>query len=157
VDPSQLRELGTAALWGGTFLFALVSGIVPWALNIELYLIAVATLTDEPAVAIVGLSTAGQTLAKYILYLVGNGTLNLAWVKRVATSKTAEAFARRPRSSLGIVAASAVLGFPPLYPVAVLAGTLRLPRIPFIVVITLGRIIRFGACYLAPDLLKSFW
>jgi membrane protein YqaA with SNARE-associated domain len=157
VDPTSLRELGTAALWAATFGFALVSGVVPWVLNIELYLIAVATLTDASPVAIVGLSTAGQTLAKYILYLVGRGSLNVSWIKRGTMSKAAEIFTKRPNSGLGIVAVSSVTGFPPLYGVALVAGALRLPVVPYMVAITLGRIVRFGACYLAPGFVKSLW
>ena len=157
MDPSQLRDVGTAALWGGTFVFALVSGVVPWVLNIEVYLIAVATLTDASPVAIVGLSTAGQSLAKYILYLVGKGSLNISWIKRSASSKAAEAFTKRPGSGTAIVAVSSVTGFPPLYGVALIAGALRLPVVSYLVAITLGRIVRFGACYLAPDYLKQLW
>jgi membrane protein YqaA with SNARE-associated domain len=157
VDYEQFRGLGTAALWATTFVLSFVSGIIPYVLSIELFLVAVATLTDASPVAIVGLSTAAQTIAKYILYLVGKGTLNVSWIKRGATSKTAMAFAKRPGSSLGIVAASAVLGFPPLYPVSLAAGALRLPLIAFVTIVTIGRIVRFGAIYLAPDLLESLW
>jgi hypothetical protein len=77
VDPAHLPAFGTVALWSGTFLFALVSGLVPFVLNVELYLLAVATMTDAPAAAIVGLATAGQTLAKWILYLAGRGALHI--------------------------------------------------------------------------------
>ena len=46
MDTSSLAELGTAALLAATFAFAFVSGIIPFVLNIELYLLAVAALTD---------------------------------------------------------------------------------------------------------------
>jgi len=154
VDVSNLSTLSTAALWSMTFLFALISGIIPFVLNIELYLLAVATLTDAPAAAIVGLATAGQTLAKVILYLVGNGALNIKWVKKSASSKAAGAFAKRPGSGLSIVAFSAVVGFPPLYGVALVAGTLRLPLVAFTVLIIIGRLIRFGGIYLVPELFR---
>ena len=154
MDTSYVAELSTAALYAATFAFALVSGIVPFVLNIELYLLAVAALTDSPAVPIVGLATAGQTVAKVILYLVGKGALNIKWVKRSASSKAAEAFAKRPNGGLGVVALSAVIGFPPLYAVSLLAGTLRLPLAAFIVLITIGRVVRFGAIYLAPGLFR---
>ena len=154
MDTSHLPELSTAALFAATFAFAFVSGIIPFILNIELYLLAVATLTDAPAVAIVGLATAGQTAAKVILYLVGKGALNIKWVKKSASSKAAGAFAKRPGSGLGIVAFSAVVGFPPLYGVALIAGTLRLPVVAFTVIILFGRLIRFGGIYLAPGLFR---
>jgi membrane protein YqaA with SNARE-associated domain len=154
VDYSSLSSLGTAALYAATFAFAFVSGIIPFVLNIELYLLAVAALTDASPFAIVGLATAGQTLAKIILYLVGKGALNIKWVKKSAASKAADAFAKRPGSGLGIVAISAVVGFPPLYGVALVAGALRLPRIAFTVIIVVGRLIRFGGIYLAPGLFR---
>lgn len=154
MDTSYLPGLSTAALFAATFAFAFVSGIIPFVLNIELYLLAVAALTDASAVAIVGLATAGQTVAKVILYLVGKGALNIKWVKKSASSKAAGAFAKRPGSGLGIVALSAVVGFPPLYGVALIAGTLRLPLVAFTVLIIIGRLIRFGGVYLVPDLFR---
>jgi len=154
VDFSSLSTLSTVALYAATFAFAFVSGIIPFVLNIELYLLAVAALTDASAVPIVGLATAGQTVAKVILYLVGKGALNIKWVKKSASSKAASAFAKRPGSGLGIVALSAVVGFPPLYGVALIAGTLRLPLVAFTVLIIIGRLIRFGGVYLVPGLFR---
>ena len=154
MDTSYLPGLSTAALFAATFAFAFVSGIIPFVLNIELYLLAVAALTDASAVPIVGLATAGQTVAKVILYLVGKGALNIKWVKKSASSKAASAFAKRPGSGLGIVALSAVVGFPPLYGVALIAGTLRLPLVAFTVLIIIGRLIRFGGIYLVPGLFR---
>ena len=154
MDASYLPTLSTAALFAATFAFAFVSGIIPFVLNIELYLLAVAALTDASLVPIVGLATAGQTIAKLILYLVGKGALNIKWVKKSASSRAAEAFAKRPGSGLGIVALSAVVGFPPLYGVALIAGTLRLPMAAFTVLIIIGRLIRFGGIYVAPGLFR---
>jgi membrane protein YqaA with SNARE-associated domain len=154
LDTSSLPALSTAALFAATFAFAFVSGIIPFVLNIELYLLAVAALTDASLVPIVGLATAGQTLAKLILYLVGKGALNIKWVKKSAASKVADTFAKRPGSGLGIVALSAVVGFPPLYGVALVAGTLRLPVVAFTVLIVIGRLIRFGGVFLAPGLFR---
>jgi membrane protein YqaA with SNARE-associated domain len=154
VDYSNLSSLGTVALYAATFGFAFLSGVIPFVLNVELYLLAVAALTGAPAAAIVGLATAGQTAAKLVLYLVGKGALNLRWVKKSASSKAADAFAKRPGGGLGIVAVSSVIGFPPLYAVSLLAGTLRLPLAAFTAIIIVGRVIRFAAVYLAPSLFK---
>jgi hypothetical protein len=49
---------------------------------------------------------------------------------------------------------SAVVGFPPLYGVALVAGALRLPAVAFTVIIFIGRLIRFGSIYLTPGLFK---
>jgi membrane protein YqaA with SNARE-associated domain len=154
VDYSNLSSLSTVALYAATFAFAFLSGVIPFVLNIELYLLAVAALTGAPAAAIVGLATAGQTAAKLVLYLVGKGALNFRWVKKSASSKAADAFAKRPGGGLGVVAVSSVIGFPPLYAVSLLAGTLRLPLAPFTAIIIVGRVIRFAAVYLAPNLFK---
>jgi membrane protein YqaA with SNARE-associated domain len=154
MDYSNLSSLGTAALYAATFGFAFVSGVIPFVLNIELYLLAVAAFTDAPAAAIVGLATAGQTAAKLVLYLVGRGALNIRWVKKGAASKAAGAFAKRPGTGLGIVALSSVVGIPPLYAVSLVAGTLRLPPAAFTVIIVAGRLGRFTAVYLAPGLFK---
>ena len=48
VDVSDLRSLGTVALWAVTFLIALASGLIPFVLNIELYLLAVAAADRAP-------------------------------------------------------------------------------------------------------------
>ena len=154
MDTSYLPALSTAGLFAATFAFAFVSGIIPFVLNIELYLLAVAALTDASLVPIVGLATAGQTIAKLILYFVGKGALNFKWVKKSAASKATDAFAKRPGGGLGVVALSAVVGFPPLYGVALVAGTLRLPVVAFTVLIVIGRLIRFGGVYLAPGFFR---
>ena len=154
MDYSNISSLSTVALYAATFGFAFLSGVIPFVLNLEIYLLAVAALTGAPAVAIVGLATAGQTAAKLVLYLVGKGALNVRWVKKSASSKAAEAFAKHPGGGLGIVAVSSVVGFPPLYAVSLLAGTLRLPLAAFTVIIILGRAIRFGAVYLVPGLFR---
>jgi membrane protein YqaA with SNARE-associated domain len=154
VNTLDLHSLSTTALCAATFLLAFGSGIVPFVFNLELYLVAVATLTDASPVAMVGLATAGQTLAKVILYLAGKGALNIKWVKKGASSKAAGAFAKRPGSGLGIVAFSSVVGFPPLYGVSLIAGTLRLPAAAFVVIIVIGRLIRFGGIYLVPGLFR---
>ena len=154
MDYSNLSSLGTAALYAATFGFAFVSGVIPFVLNIELYLLAVAAFTDAPAAAIVGLATAGQTAAKLVLYLVGRGALNIRWVKKGAASKAAGAFAKRPGRGLGVVALSSVVGIPPLYAVSLVAGTLRLPPAAFTLIIVAGRLGRFSAVYLAPGLFK---
>jgi len=154
LDYSTLSSFGTVTLYAVTFGLAFLSGVIPFVLNIELYLLAVAAFTDAPAAAVVGLATAGQTAAKLVLYLVGKGALNVKWVKKSAASKAAGAFAKRPGSGLSVVAASAVVGFPPLYAVSLVAGTLRLPLVAFTVIILAGRLARFSAVYLVPGLFK---
>jgi membrane protein YqaA with SNARE-associated domain len=154
VDYTNLSSLGTVALYAASFGLAFLSGVIPFLVSIELYLLAVAAFTDASAPAVVCLVTAGQTTAKIVLYLVGKGALNIRWVKKSAASKAADAFAKRPSSGLTVVAASAVIGFPPLYAVSLVAGTLRLPLVAFTLIIFVGRLVRFSAVYLVPGLFK---
>jgi len=149
---TDLPALSTAALWAATFLIALASGLVPFVINLELYVLAVATLTQASPIAIVALATAGQMLGKLVLYQAGRGALNVKWIRRGAASRAANAFAKRPASGLTIVAVSAVTGFPPFYGVSLMAGTLRMPLVAFMTIGIIGRIVRFGVVYLAPVL-----
>jgi membrane protein YqaA with SNARE-associated domain len=145
----HVLALSTAALWAVTFLLALASGLVPFVINTELFLLRVAALTDASPVAIVALAVSGQMLGKFAVYQVGRGALNVAWVRRGAASSAAKAFAMHP-NGLAVFALSSVTGVPPFYGVSFMAGTLRLPPAAFLVIGTIGRVIRFGAIFLAP-------
>jgi membrane protein YqaA with SNARE-associated domain len=150
----HVLALSTAALWAVTFLLALASGLVPFVINTELFLLGVAALTDASPVAIVALAVSGQMLGKFAVYQVGRGALNVAWVRRGATSSAAKAFAMHPANGLAVLALSSVTGVPPFYGVSFMAGTLRLPPATFLVIGTIGRVIRFGAIFLAPQLFR---
>lgn len=138
------------ALYAGTFLIALASGLIPFVINIELYLVAVAALARAPAPAIVGLTVAGQMLAKFILYQSGAGAVKLRFIRWERRDRAAATFEKYRRHSLAVVAVSALTGFPPFYGISLLAGAVRLPVVPFMVVGTLFRIVRFSLVYLAP-------
>jgi membrane protein YqaA with SNARE-associated domain len=149
VDPSAL---GTAALWAATFLLALASGLVPFVVNMELYLIGVAVLTDASPLPIVALATTGQMLGKFAVFEVGRGALNVAWIRRRAESSSMAAFARRPGAGLAVMATSSVTGVPPFFAVSFVAGSLGMPLARFLTVGTAGRVIRFSAVLLVPGL-----
>jgi membrane protein YqaA with SNARE-associated domain len=146
-DPAQFSTL---ALYVGTFLMALVSGVVPFVLNIELYLVAVAAMSRAPAPAIVGLTVAGQMLAKYLLYLAGKGALSSRFIRMERREAAIKTFEKYRTHSLSVVAFSSVTGFPPFYGISLAAGMVKLPLLSFMVVGTIGRIARFTAVYLAP-------
>jgi membrane protein YqaA with SNARE-associated domain len=154
VNALDLQALSTAALWATTFLLALASGLVPFVINTELYLMSVAVLTDASPVAMVALATSGQMLGKFAVYQAGRGALNAAWIRRGASSRAATAVSGCPAKALGVLALSSVTGFPPFYAVSFMAGTLRLPLAAFLVIGTAGRVIRFAAVFLAPDLFR---
>jgi membrane protein YqaA with SNARE-associated domain len=148
----DLASLTTPALYAVSFLVAVVSGLVPYAFNIEAYLIAMAVIAHASPAPMVGTVAAGQMTAKLLLYLVGNGALKLKFVRREKMDRAAAAFERHRTRSMGVVAVSSLVGLPPFYAVSLLAGALRLPLVRFMIVGTIGRVIRFGAVYLTPGL-----
>lgn len=150
MTPWDPQSLTGPALYAATFVVGIVAGLIPFVINVELYLVAVAALTNASPVAMVGLMTLGQMIAKFLLYLAGKGALNLRFIRRERMERAAAAFDKYRGHTLGVVAFSAVTGFPPFYAVSLLAGAARLPAASFLVVGTVGRIIRFGAVYAAP-------
>ncbi len=138
------------ALYATTFAMAFISGVVPFVINIELYLIAVAALSRAPAAAIVSLAVVGQMLAKTVLYHAGKGALHSRFIRWERVGRAAKAFEKYHRHSLALVGFSAVTGFPPFYGISLLAGAARIPLASFLVVGTIGRIVRFTIVYLAP-------
>jgi membrane protein YqaA with SNARE-associated domain len=142
--------LSTLALYAATFLMGLVSGTVPFVINLEIYLLGVAALSKAPAPAIVGLAAAGQMLAAYLLYLAGRGVLGAKFVRWKRREAAVKAFERYRAHSLALVAVSSITGIPPFYGVSLAAGTVRFPMARFLIVGTIGRVIRFTLVYLAP-------
>lgn len=146
----DLHSLTIPVLYALTFAVALVGGLIPFVINVELWVLAVAALAKAPPLPILGFVTAGQILAKYLLYLSGRGALKLRFVKRERMDRAAATFEKYRNHSLALVAFSAVTGFPPFYGVSLLAGAVRLPLMPFLAIGTVGRFLRFAAVYLAP-------
>jgi len=150
----DLPALSTVALCAVTFLLALASGLVPFVINTELFLVGVAVLTDASPAAMVAAATSGQMLGKFAVYQAGRGALNVEWIRRAASSRAATALSGRPQKALAVLALSSVTGFPPFYAVSFMAGTLRLSLAAFLAIGTTGRVIRFAAAFLAPDLFR---
>jgi membrane protein YqaA with SNARE-associated domain len=135
----------------GTFLFSVASALIP-ILNVEAYLAAVAIkahhLSDWELAAVGG---AGQGAGKVLWYVAGTQSLRIRWIQqKMDTEKWQLSYARwherivgRPVLAGGISFTSAVTGFPPLAVIAVLAGTLRMNFVIFIVTVLVGRTIRF--------------
>jgi membrane protein YqaA with SNARE-associated domain len=148
----DLASLTTPALYIVSFLVALASGLIPFVISLEAYLIAVAALAHAAPVPMVATAVAGQMTAKFILYNTGSGALKLKFVKQEKMAKAVVAFEKYHTHSMGVVAFSSIVGIPPFYGVSLLAGALRLPLYQFMIVGTIGRIIRFGTVYLVPSL-----
>jgi membrane protein YqaA with SNARE-associated domain len=151
MDPQTLGD--GPLLYLGTFLFSLVSGLIP-VVNIEIYLLAVATYTRGAALPIIVLATAGQSLAKYILYLAGRGLVRLPaeWMRK-RLERARHALDNHPKGAESVVLFSAITGVPPIYGTSLAAGALRMPALRFLVPTTIGRFIRFVVVFFAPKVL----
>lgn len=134
-----------------TAVVAFGSAVIPF-INIEAYLAAVGAAVQHVGVYWVAAAAAvGQTAGKVTLYYAADGVMRLPWVrKKMATPKWAESYSRwstriheRPNRTALLLFASASLGFPPLYVMAVLAGQLRVRLWLFVSMCLSGRYLRF--------------
>ena len=134
-----------------TLVVAFGSALIPF-INIEAYLAAVAAAVQDVGVWWVAAGAAvGQTAGKVGLYYAADWAMRLPWIKKkMATPKWAASYARwsrrvneHPNQTAALLFASASLGFPPLYVMAVLAGQLKVNITVFVTTCLVGRYIRF--------------
>ena len=140
------------AVIGGTFLVCLASGLVP-VVNAEIYLIGVALITPPPLLPLVVLAAAlGQMIAKAMMFFAGVGISKIKRERaRAAIEKYRAMLEKRAKAPLVLLFLSASIGLPPLFVVAILAGTLGIRFVPFFVVGLLGRAVRFGVIVYIPE------
>lgn len=139
--------------------FGVVSAVVP-VINAEAYVIAsqVSAMVGPVPVA-VGVGT-GQTVGKVLLFLGVRRGREFAFVQRrreLARAKPHGPFRQRfaasmsrllalvgtKRWGLPIVLLAAIVGLPPLYAVALLAGATKMRLLWFALVVLVGRVTRF--------------
>ena len=138
-----------------TFVYSFVAGVFP-LLNVEAYLLAFSSyLSLEAMIPVVIAATAGQMVAKSLLYLSGLGLLHLP---HRAARERIEAIAERLRTyrrgTWTLVLVSSFFGLPPLYIVSIAAGTLRLHFGVFLAISTAGRLLRLSVVALLPQVVR---
>jgi membrane protein YqaA with SNARE-associated domain len=138
-----------------TFGFCVVSAVVPFA-NAEIYLLSAAALAPrELALPLAAAAALGQMVGKTLMYLAGRGAVRLPGERTRRALETARVkYANRASIGGVVLFASATAGVPPFYIVAIAAGVMRVPMAQFIVIGLVGRLIRFGALVIFPNLLK---
>lgn len=136
-----------------TFGVAVASALFP-LINIEAYIAGVAALVDTYGIWPVSLvAAAGQLVGKIVWYEVGAASMTWPYIQRKMASpgwrrqyeKVKTRTDNRPWVAIGLLFASASLGFPPLAIMAVLAGQLRFHRLWFYLTTFVGRALRFAA------------
>lgn len=144
-------------LYLGAFAYALVSGLVP-VVNVEVFILALAAFSRGAPLPLILLVTAGQMLAKYILYMSGRGLIGLRPGRvQSKVQRARDALERHPKGAESVVLFSAVTGVPPFYGMSLAAGALRMPLPRFLIPATFGRLARFSAFFFAPQLLKLWF
>jgi uncharacterized membrane protein YdjX (TVP38/TMEM64 family) len=134
----------------------IVSAVLPIA-PVEPYLIA-ATATGQGNPVALGLAAAlGQTAGKLVLFLAARGALRSPWLQRKLAGVRRVGRHRRPPPdrpwpSAGLLAVSAITGFPPLLATTVYFGSTRMRPKVFAAICFAGRAIRFVAVAYAPAL-----
>lgn len=145
----------TLGFSGGSLVVGVVSGLVP-VVNTEAYLLALAALAPRDALLpAVALTTLGQMVAKWLLYLAGSGAVGprLLGNRAARLGALKKRLERAPTGASAVVFASAVTGLPPFYLVSLAAGSLRFSLARFLLVGGSGRLLRFAAVVAVPRLL----
>lgn len=145
------------AAWLTTFAVCVAGSIIP-LINTEIYLVsAVALSPSSYAAPLVVAAALGQMVGKVAIYYAGVGVLRLPF-ERVRTRMVAmqARMQARPRAGAAVLFASATVGLPPLYVVAIACGAVRMNLAAFVVIGTVGRLIHFAAVAALPELAKHF-
>jgi membrane protein YqaA with SNARE-associated domain len=139
-------------MWWSTFGLCIVSALVP-LVNAELVLLGAVALAPRGwAIPLAAAATLGQMVGKVAIYHVGRGALRLPGrrLRRALADAESRLNAHRGTETT-VYFASALLGFPPYYLIAITSGMMHFPLARFVVLGLLGRFIRFGALSLAPE------
>ncbi len=140
------------------FGVALASAFLPF-IPIEAYLGAAVSESGQAWWALAVAATFGQMLGKIAIFLAGRQSMEWAWLRRRMAKydvekyvvRMQEAAERRRLAVDAIVFASASVGLPPFAVISLLAGQLGLSLARFLVIGSVGRLVRFGAVALGVD------
>lgn len=136
---------GVIGIYGATLIVAALSGVVP-LINAEIYLVAVAlAMKSVPLAIILGVIVAlGQMVAKIGIYQASKGLTTKSSPKIQAKLDKAHAvMAKWKDKPMLLIFVSAVVGLPPFFLVAIVAGMLRMNFKKFMILGFIGRTIRF--------------
>lgn len=150
VDTTTWWTAVLSAFWIGLLLGALPAGA---AEAIALATAAIPSVHLRAWVLIV--FTAGHILGKVLWYLLGRlgSRIKQPWLRKGVDSARALA-KRHPNVGIGLAVSSSTLSLPPFHLMAVAAGIVQTPPLPFFVVAYLGRLLRFATIAAFPALLK---
>ncbi|MDQ6642027.1 MAG: VTT domain-containing protein [Actinomycetota bacterium] len=135
-----------------TLVFGMVSSVVP-VFNMETYIVLAYARSERSALELAVIGSLGQNIGKLVWYYVCRQSIDIPWFKkRLETPKRQAQFERwsdfvqgRPLVSGLLTFVSALIGVPPFFVMAMIAGTLRMNVVVFFVAGLLGRTLFFWA------------
>jgi membrane protein YqaA with SNARE-associated domain len=147
-----------------TFGFGIISSSIP-VFNMEAYLLVVNARGGErdayELLLLAFVASVGQNLGKLLWYYASRGAIEVGFVQRRMSSPKRQAQFNRWRAQVegrpvrsGVLNfLSAAAGFPPFFVMAVVAGTLHMNVVVFVVTGIAGRTLFFWALLLGLGLL----
>lgn len=146
------NPFASLGMYGGAGLASFVFGLVPFNPDIPLFAISEA-LVESPSQLplLVIIATVAHVAAKVITYYLGIGLMRIPRGRWKGIIEKAQArLDRWGRWPKVIVFVSSVVGLPPLYLVGFVGNAMRVRIVPFIVLVTLGRLVHFGVVMALP-------
>lgn len=99
--------------------------------------------------------TAGHVLGKVLWYWLGTLEKQVTYARlRTWIERARQVAAQHPTVGLTVAATSSAVSIPPFHLMAVAAGIVRSPPVPFFAVAFAGRLLRFAAIAAFPSLLR---
>jgi membrane protein YqaA with SNARE-associated domain len=139
--------LAMLGIYGGSFVVAIIAGLVP-VVNTEVFLVGLVRLAvDRPEqLPFIVIATAtGQMVAKIGLYYTGQSLLELPRGRYKAKVETVRRKIEQWRTKPYLIyAVSSVVGLPPFYLTVLAAGAMRIRFTAFLLIGLAGRLIRFA-------------
>jgi membrane protein YqaA with SNARE-associated domain len=152
----DLAQFSPLLLCGITVFFGALASLSPLS-PVEPVLVAVGAVAPDWLLLPLVLLAATSHMATKTIVFYGGQKLEKAFKGRFRERFDA-ARARltgKPALQRGTLFLSSVVGVPPFYVVTALCGTLKMPLREFLILGTTGRIIRFGALMLLPQLVRA--
>lgn len=147
------QDATTLQVYAWCYVLLVGSALFPW-MNSEVILLSLSVLVPSPLgqAVLVAFGTAGQMTGNSALYWAGRGVVRFPRIERKVEAWR-QKFSHRKVSGMTVLFVSSAVGIPPLYPMSVLAGSMRIHFARFVVIGTCGRFLRYAALVFGSRLL----
>ena len=154
-----MADIGLPWMILSYFGLTVVSAILPWV-NAEVIVLSMPAVAPSPeALAVlVVIATAGQMTGKCFVYWAGRkGNKVLPARAGAALEKLKARLATSPKKAAVVVLLSSLVGLPPFFLVTFVAGATRMNFATFVTAGTTGRLVRFGALVMLPQVVMPMF